>query len=151
MWVGHATSDPALRGRAHVQSYISLAAIMWVRHIGRGDNYNADGLMSDAYTTFRTAFKENMTSSEWMAREDLDNPDARLWALYVGAYLEQAGDISSESADEGWYNVRLVRHARRMGLVTWEPVRGRLLSFLHTDVLQPHGSIWFPRIMEAHP
>ena len=113
--------------------------------------------MSDATTMFTLTYRENMTKSEWMVSADAKSPcnnnnnNARLWALYVGAYLEQAEVArTGDSADKEWFNVRLVSYARAMGLLTWEPLRERLLHFLHTDVLQPHGSIWFPRIMDAN-
>lgn len=153
LWAEQAISDRVILGRAHLQSYISLAAILWVRHVAKGDNYNADGPVVDAEAMFQITFKENMTASEWMVQEDAASSNAQLWSLYVGAYLEQvaaARTASCDSADKEWFNVRLTRHAKAMGLITWGSVRLCLLQFLHADVLQPHGSIWFPRIMEAN-
>jgi hypothetical protein len=57
----------------------------------------------------------------------------QLWALYVGSPAEQVADLKSRgvSADHGWYNTRLTRHARIMGLICWQDVRAVLQSIHH--------------------
>ena len=99
--------------------------------------------------------KEVLTESEWMVSDDVQRQynGIRLWALYVGAYSEQAESLSTgfhDSAAKQWFNVRLARQANAMGLVSWQQVRERLLGVLHTDVMKPHGSLWFTKTMEAN-
>jgi hypothetical protein len=151
---GKHTLNPTMAGRAQVQAYISLAAILWVRHVATGDNYNADGDINQAVTTeILDTLRARVEESDWMVSKEMQGYDnARLWAIYVGAYLERAlvaRTLSCYSDSENWFNVRLADQARAMGLISWESVRERLLLFLHTDVLQPHGSSWFPQLMES--
>lgn len=155
LYADQATVDSVITGRAQVQAYTSLAAILWVRWVATGKNYTADGDMDVTNELLMDRLKEKMTDSEWMVSKNAQGlyTCARLWALYVGAYLEQAqiaGPASPESISKDWFNVRLAQQAKAMGLVSWEQVHERLLRFLHADVLQPHGSTWFLKTMEAN-
>ena len=149
------TLNPTIAGRAQVQAFTSLAAILWVRHVATGDNYNADGEVNETVTTeFLDTLRARVDVSDWMVSQEMQRSygNARLWALYVGAYLERAHvarTASCYSDSENWFSLRLADQARAMGLASWDSVRERLLLFLHTDVLQPHGSSWFPRLMQS--
>ena len=152
------TFGPLMTGRAQAQAYTSVAILLWTvwaSYARPPSQYTAE---SDTYLfadVLMKALKEKMKESEWMVEDQTQDSYSgrRLWALYVGAYTEQqevASVASRQPASSGWFNVRFARQARAMDLVTWQQVRERLLPFLYTDVLQPHGSIWFIKTMEAN-
>jgi hypothetical protein len=58
----------------------------------------------------------------------------RLWALYVGAFAEQAEVASTglcDNAAKQWFNTKFAEQAKVMGLVSWQQVRERPLGITH--------------------
>jgi hypothetical protein len=83
--------------------------------------------------------KERLTESEWMVSEETHYQcnGIRLWALYVGAFAEQAEVASTglcDSAAKQWSNSKFAAQAKVTGLVSWHQVRERLRGIIHTDV-----------------
>jgi hypothetical protein len=68
----------------------------------------------------------------------------RLWALYVGALAEQRGSLlSPEIEEKDWFTQNFVRHANRQGFYSWQDAERVLEGFLHSQHVQPDGSVWF--------
>jgi hypothetical protein len=153
--VDRANLGPIITGRALVQAYVSVATIQWLYWITTGGKTSMRVSMYTGYEMQTSRLKEKLTESEWMVSDDVQRQynGIRLWTLYVGAFGEQAEISSSgfhDSAAKQWFNVRLARHANAMGLKSWQQVRERLHGVLFTDVMKPHGSVWFAKTMEAN-
>jgi hypothetical protein len=68
----------------------------------------------------------------------------RLWSLYVGALAEQRGSLHSPEIEEkDWFTQNFVRHASKLGLHSWQDAEQVLEGFLHSQHVQPDGSVWF--------
>jgi hypothetical protein len=68
----------------------------------------------------------------------------RLWSLYVGALAEQRGSLlSPEIEEKDWFTQNFVRHASKLGLHSWQDAEQVLKGFLHSQHVQPDGSVWF--------
>jgi hypothetical protein len=68
----------------------------------------------------------------------------RLWSLYVGALAEQRGSLlSPEIEEKDWFTQNFVRHASKLGLHSWQDAEQVLEDFLHSQHVQPDGSVWF--------
>jgi hypothetical protein len=68
----------------------------------------------------------------------------RLWSLYVGALAEQRGSLHSPEIEEkDWFTQNFVRHASKQGLHSWQDAEQVLKGFLHSQHVQPDGSVWF--------
>jgi hypothetical protein len=94
-----------------------------------------------------TRLREGLVASEWMTWDTVQAKYAgmRLWALSVGAYVEQtqavvAGTGLQEDISKNWFNTKFVEQARSMGLISWDKVRERLVRILYTIVQTPHPS-----------
>lgn len=75
----------------------------------------------------------------------------RLYALFIGAYDEQArAVVAPEVPERSWFNVNFANQCTKLGLWDWRDVREILLHFHYSDALQPHGSIWFWKTMNAN-
>jgi hypothetical protein len=121
--------------RSQVEAYASLAGIVFIRATAGIDRIHVCGdfYLWDVNDMLLGKMK-GLIEVKGYSR-------VKLWALYVGACVEQArGKVE-------WYNVRLAEHVRGMGLVTWREVREVLMGFLYTDILKPHGSEWFAGVM----
>jgi hypothetical protein len=78
--------------------------------------------------------------------EPTTNPyeKVRLWALYVGALAEQRGSLlSPEIKEKDWFTQNFVREANKQGLYSWQDAEQVLKGFLHSQHIQPDGSVWF--------
>ena len=68
----------------------------------------------------------------------------RLWSLYVGALAEQRGSLlSPEIEEKDWFTQNFVRHVSKLGLHSWQDAEQVLEGFLHSQHIQPDGSVWF--------
>ena len=75
--------------------------------------------------------------------EDLERyGNAMLWALFVGAQGEQR-----RTGTFGWFSEELGKLAIRRKVMTWTELRTILEGFLYDDLLQPHGTHWFWKIV----
>jgi hypothetical protein len=121
--------------RSRVEAYASLAGIVFIRTTAGIDRVHVCG-------DFYLWDVNDMLLERMKVLIEVEGyPRVKLWALYVGACVEQArGEVE-------WYNMRLAEHARGMGLITWGEVREVLMGFLYTDILKPHGSEWFAGAM----
>lgn len=152
---GSVAWESTLIGHAHVQAFASLAIILWLRSIARVNNIKVTGssVPLDANEVLMTRLRESLIASQWMTLDHTQQTkygSIRLWAFYVGAYIEQlraeaSGTIDLEDVSNKWFNRKLVLQASAMGLVSWDEVRQRLAKILYTDVLTPHGSRWFAK------
>jgi hypothetical protein len=78
--------------------------------------------------------------------EPTENPyeRVRLWALYVGALAEKRGSLlSPEIEEKDWFTQNFVRHASKQGLHSWQDAEQVIEGFLHSQHIQPDGSVWF--------
>jgi hypothetical protein len=136
---------------ARVQAYASLASVVWIRFVAMIDNK----YVTRGFTLWKANDMLLERTKQILIDTDKIFDDAdqvkyariKLWTLYVGAYFEQlqARQDGDDNASGHWYNVKLIEQTNVMGLTTWDSVRDVLLGFLHADILEPHGSVWFER------
>jgi len=132
---------------AQAEAYASLALLYLVRCEARMEAFQIGAK--------DTIFRANLlilTRMKELLEMDAKTQHSRmkLFALFVGAYAEQARVVTTcEVPEKGWFNVNLATQAAKLGLWTWRDVREILLGFHYSDALQPHGSIWFWKTMSA--
>jgi hypothetical protein len=147
-------SCPTTQALALIQSYTAIATILYLRMLAGIEVSTVFGSSTifSAKRILMLKLRELITESESLRLEV--EPNIWLWAICCGAYIEQYNstrDGRQESASSKWFNVKLARHARKLGLPRWEGVRERLLGFLYADLLQPGGERWFEGTVEANP
>lgn len=138
-----------------VTAFFSLAA-----HIYTRISLNVDTIRRGEITVFSANAELLLKLRDLLAdyernaepTEKLAYGKIQLWALYIGAYAEQAAEVSlrGATAEHGWFNTRLATRATSMGLLFWPDVRAVLQIIHYTDSLRPHGSQWFWKIMNAN-
>lgn len=156
-------------GHARMSAYVSLAALLLLRCLTRIDSVRISGniILFSANMLIMHRLKETLMVNGRHSRSEIQGKfaNARLYALFVGAWLEQARaalqkrasgsspdsdtDASSSSADLGWFNCEFAEQARSMKLYKWTEVRKILQQFVYADVLEPTGAHWFPRIIQT--
>ena len=137
----------------HAQAYISLAALYWARVAGPISPTICGIQLYDAGPTILTELRTALIQDGApLGHKDLSKyRNARLWALYVGAYAEWTTETKQIDPAKGWFNSTFASQARSMSLLSWQAVREVLEGFLYGDNMQPHGSQWFSKTMNAHP
>jgi hypothetical protein len=133
---------------AQTEAYASLALLYLVRCEARMEafRFGQKDTIFHANRLILTRMKELLELDA-----TTQHPRMKLFALFVGAYAEQAQVVTTcEVPEKGWFNVNLAAQAVKLGLWTWGDVREILLGFHYSDALQPHGSIWFWKTMSAN-
>jgi len=133
------------------QAYLSLAALLWTR-AGSTNPVVCGAPLFDAEPNILRYLRSALARSEITLNPSqlAKYANARLWALYVGAGVEQAQAKAGVDPSKGWFNSRLAKQAKLMGLLSWQQVRQVLEGFLYSDHLRPHGSQWFWKTMGAN-
>jgi hypothetical protein len=160
MFLDQSPDACAENGYYHVQAFAVLATILWLRKVSRADAVKMGGsaVVFDANELLMSRLEDALEESKWMMAEEQQRKyiRVRLWAIYVGAYLEQV-DVAIErqtypfaTASKRYFNVQFAIQVQTMGFTTWQQVREILQSFLHTDVLKPDISMWFADTMAAN-
>lgn len=143
---------------------ISLAMVLLLRCITRIDNVKISGNITifNANMLIMHRLKESLMVVKDHPEDDLigEYANPRLFALFIGAWLEQARavaqmksegrfpmstlDYAGTGAELGWFNCEFAAQARAMGVYKWIDVRKILQQFVYADVLEPNGALWFP-------
>ena len=134
------------------QQYMALAAI----YLTRGPNFNFNptvlGIpMYDAAIiprTLRSLLEMSEMSSNRTSLTTYRN--ARLWAFYVGALVEQDGRSNQAGFTNQWFTDRLIELAARLGVMSWPALQSILRGFLYSEISTAQGSIWFERLMAMY-
>lgn len=149
---------------AYVESqiYLCLATLCWSRCLIADFVMNGKRLFDTNDVLLGRLRTELLRSSAKPGNPEgpCKYQNARLWALYVGAYLEQRNALLPSPTDtrgankrsnpsQGWFNARFAAQAQTMGLLSWLQIQPVLEKFLFLDRLQPHPSTWFVETM-AH-
>lgn len=149
---------------------MSLAMLLLLRCMTQIDDVKISGNIRifRANMLIMHRLKEILMSTnshnKFESRTDFSN--ARLYVLFIGAWLEQvraaaqraatglpadlqdAGNLEGKSGAElGWFNCELAEHARAMGLTEWMEVREILQRFIYVDIMKPDAAFWFPWIV----
>lgn len=138
-----------VKDHLYAQQYMALTAI----YLTRGPNFNFNptvlGLpMYDAAIipqTLRTLLHRSEMYSDRPSWKLYIN--ARLWAFYVGALVEQAESPVVYDSQFQWFTGRLIELSARLGVMEWHMLRELLRGFLYSDILTAQGSEWFERLM----
>jgi len=81
--------------------------------------------------------------------------EAHLWVLFLGAlFLQQqsSNQIYVPDLDQLRYAELLVLECRTAAIKTWSRMRELLVQFSYCDMLSPHGSTWFEKVLwETNP
>lgn len=127
-----------------------LAALTWLRRMGNHENMGIGSRLSltgtnvyNAGPIVLTEMSKLLMKSETEA-EKSTCPFAmriRLWALYVGAIVEQS--LPAIDPLTGYHNVQFCALARRMDLKRWESVQSVLDGFLYFEGVGPTACAWF--------
>jgi len=133
-----------------------LAALTWLRRMGNHENLGIGSRLSltgtnvyNAGPIVVAAMWKLFMKSEGAAEETTD-PFAmriRLWALYVGAIVEQS--LPTVDPLTAYHNVQLCRLARRMNLGSWDAVQEVLDGFLYFEGVGPTARAWFEIMSQA--
>ncbi|KEF61347.1 uncharacterized protein A1O9_02913 [Exophiala aquamarina CBS 119918] len=133
-----------------------LAALTWLRRMGNHENFGIGSRLSltgtnvyNAGPIVVTTMSRLLMKSEAEAKESTD-PFAmriRLWALYVGAIVEQSLPAIDPLA--GYHNVQFCALARRMNLESWDSVQEVLDGFLYFEGVGPTARAWFEIMSQA--
>ncbi|EXJ61013.1 hypothetical protein A1O7_05166 [Cladophialophora yegresii CBS 114405] len=142
---------PEVKDYLYAQQYMALAAI----YLTRGPNFNFNPTvlnvpMFDASIiprTLRTLLEESEISSKRPSWKRYVN--ARLWAYYVGALVEQAEATTRLDPRPQWFTTHLIELAAKLGVMSWHMLEGLLRGFLYSDILTAQGSQWFEQLMAA--
>lgn len=142
--------------RLMLQDFFSLAAHCYIRFLANVDGTSfGEVKIFSANASILALLQKSLATYEWHASSEdiLRSADIQLWALYVGSYMEQlnAQQSGGAGAECGWYNTKFALHVRRMGLAVWQDVQGILQTIHYFDGLEPHGSHWFRKTMQANP
>lgn len=157
---------------AYVRAFTSLAALLLLRCLTRIDNVEITRgvALFSAHPLIMQRLKEVLRAGDLHYPADMQGrfADARVYALFVGAWLEQAraaalraqstakesslgsdpgSHANSVLAEQGWFTSELAEQARNMNLYEWSNVRVVLLSYVYTDLLEPNAARWFPQTM----
>lgn len=155
--------------QARMSAFVSLAALLLLRCITRIDSVKISGdiALFSANKLIMQRLKDTLVASKGYAFTQRGGTfaNARLYALFVGAWLEQARvaaqraiNMSSPGsylgspdcdADLGWFNREFAEQARAMNLYGWTEAKETLQQFVYIDVLEPNGAGWFPRILQT--
>jgi hypothetical protein len=122
----------AENGYYHVQAFAVLATILWLRKVTRADavKMGDSAVLFDANELLMSRLEDELEESKWMLAEEQERKyiRVRLWAIYVGAFLEQF-DVAIErrtnpfaTASKQYFNVRFAEQARAIGFTTWQQV-----------------------------
>ena len=126
-----------------------LTALYWVRKAGNIDSikvsssstiYSAGPLYLGIIRELLSRFNIIASTTEMQLYQEL-----RFWTLYIGA-LDEQGRGDGGGSKDAWFTKQLVKAAADCDVYTWQQARLILEKFPYTDVLEPHGSTWFPSI-----
>ncbi|OCT45591.1 hypothetical protein CLCR_01518 [Cladophialophora carrionii] len=142
---------PEVKDYLYAQQYMALAAI----YLTRGPNFNFNPTvltvpMFDASIiprTLQTLLEESEMSSKRASWRRYAN--ARLWAFYVGALVEQADGSTRTDSRQQWFTTHLIELAARLGVMSWHMLESLLRGFLYSEILTAQGSQWFEKLMAA--
>jgi hypothetical protein len=142
---------PEVKDYLYAQQYMALAAI----YLTRGPNFNFNPTvlnvpMFDASIiprTLQTLLERGEMSSKRPSWKRYVN--ARLWAFYIGALVEQAEPSARLDTRPQWFTDHLIELAARLGLRSWHGLESLLRGFLYSDILTAQGSEWFEKLMAA--
>jgi hypothetical protein len=193
--ISSSATEPSTVSDAQVQAFTSLAAILWIRNYiipnggpkDRGataplPSRNAPRIkLFDSTELLFVRLKQSLIRTKWMAysRDPAYQKytRVRLWALYVGALLEQqeqqrlqceggnnaspAGNFADQATPksddstysatlESWFNAEFAEQIDLMSRPSWPLVREILRGFLYTDMMKPNGSTWFDEILDMY-
>ena len=143
---------PEVTDHLHAQQYTALAAI----YLTRGPNFNFNttvlGIpMFDASIiprTLRRLLEQSEMSSGRPSWKRYVN--ARLWAFYAGALVEQAEAFAQLSLQHQWFTTHLIELAATLNIMSWDVLRAVLRGFLYSDSLTAQGSIWFDPLIATY-
>ena len=76
--------------------------------------------------------------------------DAYLWLLFLGAFHERRSVSRSTVLPQMWFQQQLVKRAVKAGKITWVDLSSILDRFLLVSWLEPHGSLWFDRLVDTY-
>ncbi|KAJ9603760.1 hypothetical protein H2200_011946 [Cladophialophora chaetospira] len=125
-----------------VQAYLALATIYLLRlqrynKVLHGIRLYESGLQMSSQ--IQQLLTEEAACADYNAEEFAN---ARLWALFIGAYGEQMPLRDRPEPNKAWFNINFVEQVRQMGLTSWEEIRAILEGFIFNDSMTPPGSQW---------
>lgn len=132
-------------GRRYTQACLVLAAMFVIRSIG----HSAMVMGTDIRDRSRVIMAHlNCCLPQafcYTASEGLRYGEAHLWAAYVGALYEKRLEFDSQGHSETRRNFQamLAHKALAMGITNWIQMQAIEQKFLQTDLLHPHGDVWF--------
>jgi hypothetical protein len=135
--------------RENVETCICLAAAYWARCCFSIEAVRIGSwLPGGGAVTHDTGWRllPHLRRILSLDEEPTTNPyeKVRLWALYVGALAEQRGSLlSPEIEEKDWFTQNFMRQASKQGLYSWQDAEQVLKGFLHSQHIQPDGSVWF--------
>ncbi|KAJ9605772.1 hypothetical protein H2200_009621 [Cladophialophora chaetospira] len=145
-------------GRRLVEACLVLTLLHLFRKCMHSAVVENDIDVRDASHVIIPRLKQDMTAAlELMTpAETVYYRDAVLWTLYAGAVYEQRQKrrkgplrLESDSVGQSWFTCTLARHARDIGITTWERGKATLQTFVYDEHLQPDGSLWFEEVIKG--
>jgi hypothetical protein len=139
----------AVRDRLYTQAYLSLAKI----YIARLHSMNQAVLgvpMFNANPNILARLRRLLEESDRLPGGPSFHKynNARLWALYIGAFGEQHEYLAKRTKaepTEQWFNLRLAEQCYIMDVRSWAQAKPIFEGFLQNEILPPNGAMWFDR------
>ena len=137
----------------NIQASTCLATICWTRRIFGVEAWKVGSVVQDSSPTILPRLRDLLMSSEVCTsryyRHGGKYSKLRLWALYIGASVEQdhVGHFNFPGSGDNWFTTSLMEQAEYLGLNSWQGMREALQGFLYSDRVIPHGSVWFPKVI----
>ncbi|KIX95518.1 uncharacterized protein Z520_08638 [Fonsecaea multimorphosa CBS 102226] len=140
--------DPMNAAFFHIQAYISLAALFFIRLSTLPEHFVAKSHFS-AHAALLGRLRHHLQISDSLEAGHVYS-QARLWALFAGAQSEyQAALLNKQPravASRGWFNVQLAMQLRRCDLLNWVCVKEILQGFMYFK-MEPDPSEWYPELL----
>ncbi|KAJ9603662.1 hypothetical protein H2200_011848 [Cladophialophora chaetospira] len=140
-------------GVRYTRAAMTLAMLYSMRSVGHVSNTQGVNIREAphlAIICMNNAISKALHTST--AKEMQYYQNAHLWVLFLGALYVQDQSLSRSSSarfDELCFTELLALECRKAGVDTWSQMRAILTEFSYSDMLRPHGSLWFEDILQT--
>jgi hypothetical protein len=136
-------------GRRYTQACLVLAAMFVIRSIGHSAMVMGKDIRDRSRVIMVHLRRCLPQAFCYTASEGLRYAEAHVWSAYVGALYEKRLEFNGQGHSEtrSAFQEMLAHKAHAMGITTWVQMQAIEQKFLQTDLLYPHGDIWFEDVL----
>lgn len=136
-------------GQRHTQAALAAAVQFVKRRVGSEAMINGKDYR-DANGTIirRLRFSLLKAFKTCTLTELFELAEAHLWLLFVGTEYEVKIVKDLKLVRFSWFAKELSQQAHLMEVIAWPQMRGIALRFLFADFVEPHGSLWYEKLMD---